>query len=118
MPGYSRERFDDSVITREADGSVAASNQLYDLNSQPAPSSGDGENDNMMLDKNGKAFYSKGLSNGDSSGTNTSAFTNPLYEVGKDFDSSEGQNGVERTLPSNGELTFPDSDLYHNHSNA
>lgn len=118
MPGYSRERFDDSVISRESDGTVVASNQLYDLNLQPTSSDdvmSAGDSDNMMLGKNGKAFYSKGLSNGD---TAPGAFTNPLYEVNRDLDFTEGQNGVERTLPSNGELSFPDSDIFSDHTNA
>ncbi|XP_053406028.1 deleted in malignant brain tumors 1 protein-like isoform X2 [Mercenaria mercenaria] len=118
MPGYSRERFDDSVISRESDGTLSASNQLYDLNLQPTSSSdisSPGENGNMKLGKNGNAFYSKGLSNGDSS---AGAFTNPLYEVSRDLDSTESQNNIEKTLPSNGELTFPESDIFNDHTSA
>ena len=77
--GY-REHFDETVIVRQDDGTVTASNQLYDMNLQPA--SPDGlislhESDRMRLGANGSVAYSKGLANGDGTG----AFTNPLYNV-------------------------------------
>lgn len=113
-PGYSRERFDDSVISREADGTVTASNQLYDLNMSNTSSGRD--DDNMMLGRNGTAHYTKGVLNGDS---NTSAFSNPLYEVSKDLDPPlEGSNGVNGSLPANGEITLPDNGLFGGQTNA
>ncbi|XP_052281888.1 deleted in malignant brain tumors 1 protein-like isoform X1 [Dreissena polymorpha] len=112
--GYSRETLDDSVIHREPDGSVSASNQMYGLDlkvSSPGATSdisSPGE-DNMMLGSNGRAFYSKGVTNGDSPG----AFRNPLYEA-RNHD-SDGQfvgqsNGATHSLPANGEISFPDRD--------
>ncbi|KAL4227454.1 scavenger receptor [Mactra antiquata] len=101
--GYSRERFDDSVIARDNDGTVSASNQLYDLNLQPTSSITAGDHDNMSFGTNGQAYYSKGLSNGE---TESGAFTNPLYEVNKDTDNIEGVDNSEQSLPANGELTF------------
>ena len=74
------------------------------------------DDDNMTLGRNGNAHYSKGVSNGDS---NTSAFTNPLYEANKDFEPPiSGQNGVNGTLPANGEITLPDNGLFGGHTHA
>lgn len=113
--GYLRESLDDSVIHREPDGSVSASNQMYGLDlkvSSPGATSevsSPGE-DNMMLGSNGRAFYSKGVANGDSPGS----FSNPLYEA-RNHDSDESQfvgqsNGDAHSLPANGEISFPDRD--------
>lgn len=108
-PDYSRESFDDSIITNEPDGSVSVSNQMYDLNTQPTSTGGSKaaklpkEDDSMTLGKNGDAFYSKGQSNGEQG-----AFTNPLYDVNKDMD----------LLPANIELSFTDSELFDEHTNA
>lgn len=71
------ERFHDEIIEHNSDGSIAVSNQLYDMTMQPTGAANGSAGDNLQLAKNGSAYYSKPLKNGKSDTKNS--FANHLY---------------------------------------
>ena len=81
--GYGQEMFDDSILSEDQQGSVSATNQIFDLDLQPTNANGftDSENsEKVRINKNGKAAYSK-----DKNGIDSNAFSNPLYEASKNL---------------------------------
>ena len=71
------ERFHDDILEHNSDGSIAVSNQLYDMTMQPTGTANGSASDNLQLAKNGSAYYSKPLTNGNKDTKNS--FANPLY---------------------------------------
>uniref|UniRef100_A0A8W8IB64 SRCR domain-containing protein n=1 Tax=Magallana gigas TaxID=29159 RepID=A0A8W8IB64_MAGGI len=57
-------RFHDEIIEHNSDGSIAVSNQLYDMTMQPTGAANGSAGVNLQLAKNGSAYYSKPLKNG------------------------------------------------------
>ncbi|XP_061172170.1 deleted in malignant brain tumors 1 protein-like [Saccostrea echinata] len=98
------ERFHDDIIEHNSDGSIAVSNQLYDMTMQPTGTANGSAGDNLQLTKNGSAYYSKPLTNGRNETKNS--FANPLYgqqNASTVIDSNEA-------LPDQDEIRFPIDD--------
>ncbi|XP_021368435.1 deleted in malignant brain tumors 1 protein-like [Mizuhopecten yessoensis] len=95
------ERFHDDIIEHSQDGSLAMSNQMYDVTVQPSANGyhGDAQKDNnVTLSSNGDAVYTK-PSAGQSDSSH--AFANPLYDQMK----TENISGNKlEALPENKEL--------------
>ncbi|KAL3866181.1 hypothetical protein ACJMK2_043551 [Sinanodonta woodiana] len=98
--GFPHERFDDSIIDHGQDGSIIASNQLFDLHSANGASHSPPD-DKLTISQNGNAYYSRGSPLQFDSDSN--AFTNPLYESAQETNLN---NGAIATLPVNEELNF------------
>lgn len=98
------ERFHDDIIEHNSDGSIAVSNQLYDMTMQPTGTANGSAGDNLQLAKNGSAYYSKPLTNGKNDTKHS--FANPLYgqqSAGTVTDKNEA-------LPEQDEIRFPIDD--------
>ena len=119
QPGeYQQDILDDSGIQNSPDGSVSVSNRLYDLGPEPSHYENQSSSpDKMVVHKNGNAHYKKSAANGNK-GSNSSAFSNPLYEANKDFDTSDNQTSWHKTLPEADEISFSAGDMSHDNSSV
>lgn len=97
--GIPHERFHDDIVDNTNDGSIAMSNQLFDMNIEDP----DGT---LQFNQNGDALFSK-VEPPVVSNDGLTAFTNPLYETTKN-NGTVDQPAVIDSLAEKTEITIPD----------
>ena len=114
--GYEQRSFDESIISQDQEGSVSATNQIFDLDLQPGNSNGISDTNNRVntykleVKKNGKALYSKGAAG--KNGLESNAFSNPLYDATKNLDSPVVEDS-QYQLPLQEEFEIQDNTYYY-----
>ena len=109
--GYGQESFSDSILSQDQEGSLNATNQIFDLDLRPTNSNGftDSRNsDKIEIKRDGKAIYSKGAAG--ENGVDSNAFSNPLYEATKNLDSPDVDNSRNQ-LPLQEEYEILDNKI-------